>query len=43
MATVDIKDVSEGLELTDADEGLLETYRKKKKPSPIIIKIGRCI
>jgi len=34
----DMKDNSEGLELTDADEGLLENYRRKKTPSPIIIK-----
>ena len=31
-------DISEGLELTDADEGLLETYRRRRTPSPIIIK-----
>jgi TATA-box binding protein (TBP) (component of TFIID and TFIIIB) len=31
-------DMSEGLELTNADEGLLEKYRKYRKPSPIIIK-----
>jgi hypothetical protein len=33
-----LKDNSEGLELTDADEGLLENYRRRKTPSPIIIK-----
>jgi transcription initiation factor TFIID TATA-box-binding protein len=38
MATDDIKEVSEGLELTDADEGLLEKYRAVKKASPILIK-----